>query len=323
MIVGRAARGRVSASGLAQASLLAITAIWGLTFVLVQDAVARTPVLSFVAQRFLLAALVVAALAWRQLRGLSASGWAAGCAMGACLTAGYLLQTYGLQHTTAAHSGFITGLFVVFTPLLAALVLRRPPSAVHVGGVALSLVGLGLLAGVGGQLHPLGDALTLGCAVAFAVHILVTDRVTHAHATSALLAVQLGVCGTASLLAALVAGQLRAPPGGSVWVALLVTALLASALAFFVQTAAQRHAPPERTALIMAGEPAFAGLFAYLLRGEALSPAGWVGAALILAAMVLVELVPRRLRAPAPTPEGPPAPALFEPAETDRSITMR
>ena len=322
MTVTRAGRGRVSASLLAQVSLLAITAIWGLTFVLVQEAVARTPVLSFVALRFLLAALVVAALARRPLRALSRDGWAAGCAMGACLTAGYLLQTYGLQHTTAAHSGFITGLFVVFTPLLAAVVLRRAPSAVHVGGVALSLVGLALLAGVGGQLHPLGDALTLGCAIAFAVHILVTDRVTRAHATSALLAVQLGVCGVVSLGAALAVGQLQAPPDGSVWVALLVTALLASALAFFVQTAAQRHAPPERTALIMAGEPAFAGLFAYVLRGERLSATGWVGAALILAAIVLVELVPRRLRAPAPTPEGPPAPVLGEPAEAERSITM-
>ena len=122
-----AAARRPTASAVAQLSLLAITAIWGLTFVLVQDAIARTPVLSFLAWRFLLAAALVTVLAGRQLRALSLAGWRAGIAMGAFLTAGYVLQTYGLAHTTAAHSGFITGLFVVFTPLLAALMNGATP----------------------------------------------------------------------------------------------------------------------------------------------------------------------------------------------------
>ncbi len=306
---------RPTASALAQLSLLAITAIWGLTFVLVQDAIARTPVLSFLAWRFLLAAALVAVLAGRQLRGLSSAGWRAGIVMGAFLTAGYVLQTEGLAHTTAAHSGFITGLFVVFTPLLAALAARRRPTGSIVVGVALSLAGLALLSGAGGQLHPLGDGLTLGCAIAFSVHILVTDRATRDHATSALLAVQLGVCGIACLLAGLAVGDLRAPTSGPVWLALLVTAILASALAFFVQTAAQRHAPPERAALIMAAEPAFAGLFAYLLKDQRLSPAGWFGAVCILAAILLVELLPRRHAARPPIPEGALAPPLPVPAD--------
>jgi len=228
--------------------------------------------------------------------------------MGTFLTAGYVLQTYGLAHTSAAHSGFITGLFVVFTPLLAALVARRRPTGTIMVGVALSLVGLALLSGTGGQLHPLGDGLTLACALAFAVHILVTDRSTRDHATTGLLAVQLGVCGLACLIAGAATGNLATPGSGSVWVALLVTAVLASALAFFVQTAAQRHAPPERAALIMAAEPAFAGLFAYLLKGQRLSAAGWIGAASILGAILLVELVPRRRRARGPVPEGALAP---------------
>ena len=277
---------------------------------MVQDAIARVPVLSFLAERFLLAAALVAVLAVRQLRELSAAGWRAGAAMGAFLTAGYVLQTYGLAHTSAAHSGFITGLFVVFTPLLAALVARRRPARTVAAGVALSLAGLALLSGTGGRLHPLGDALTLGCALAFSVHILVTDRVTRDHATSALLAVQLGVCGAACLLAGALTGGIRAPGSESVWLALLVTAVLASALAFFVQTAAQRHAPPERAALIMAAEPAFAGLFAYALKGQRLSLGGWIGAGCILAAILLVELVPRRRRERLPTPEGPLAPPL-------------
>ncbi len=308
-----AAARRPTASAVAQLSLLAITAIWGLTFVLVQDAIARTPVLSFLAWRFLLAAALVTVLAGRQLRELSLAGWRAGIAMGALLTAGYVLQTYGLAHTTAAHSGFITGLFVVFTPLLAALTRRRRPAGSILAGVAISLAGLALLSGTGERLHPLGDALTLGCALAFSVHILVTDRATRDHATSALLAVQLAVCGLACLLAGLATGTVRAPGSGTVWLALLVTAVLASALAFFVQTAAQRHAPPERAALIMAAEPAFAGLFAYVLKGQRLSPAGWVGAACILGAILLVELVPRRRAARQPIPEGALAPPASEP----------
>ena len=297
-----------SVGALAQVSLLAVTAIWGLTFVMVQDAITRVPVLSFLAERFLLAAVLVAVLAARRLRELSAAGWRAGAAMGVFLTAGYVLQTYGLAHTSAAHSGFITGLFVVFTPLLAAAVARRRPPGMTVAGAALSLAGLALLTGRGGPSHPLGDALTLGCALAFSVHILFTDRHTRDHATSALLAVQLGVCGLACLAAGLVEGGIRAPNAGSVWLALLVTAILASALAFFVQTAAQRHAPPERAALIMAAEPVFAGLFAYLVKGQQLTAGGWAGAVCILGAILLVELAPRRRGARDPTPEGALAP---------------
>jgi drug/metabolite transporter (DMT)-like permease len=300
---------------LAQLALLAITAIWGLTFVLVQDAVAHTPVLAFLAERFLLAALLTAFLARRQLLALSREGWRAGLLMGVALTAGYVLQTYGLTHTSAAHSGFITGLFVVFTPLLAAGLARRSPGGPTIASVALSLIGLGLLAGVGGpgaSLSALGDGLTLGCALAFAVHILITDRAAGGHATAALLAVQLTVCGVACAVAAGAQGQLRAPPTAGVWTAVLVTAVFASALAFFVQTAAQRHAPPERTALILGAEPAFAGLFAYLIKGERLSAPGWLGAGLILAAILLVELLPRRRTPPRPTLAGPPVPSVLD-----------
>ena len=306
-----------SARVAAQLALLGVTAIWGLTFVMVQDSVARTPVLSFLGERFLLAAAVVAAVALPQLRRLSPAGWLAGAWMGVFLTAGYVLQTYGLTRTTAAHSGFITGMFVVFTPLLAAVTLRRRPTALTVACVVLSLIGLALLAGVGGRVHPLGDALTVGCALAFAAHIMVTDRGTRGHSTAGLLAVQLGVCGVVCALAAVAQGRLEAPPTGSVWAALLVTALFASALAFFVQTAAQRLVSPERTALTLAAEPAFAGLFAYVLQGERLSGAGWLGAGLILAAILLVELIPRRRRAPAPTPEGPPAPSVLDAGSRD------
>ena len=130
-----------------------------------------------------------------------------------------------------------------------------------------------------------------------------TGRAVRDHDVGALLVVQLAVCGLVCLAIAALAGDLEAPEGGTVWSALIVTSLVASALGFFVQTFAQQHAPPERTALILASEPAFAGLFGYLLADDRLTAAGWLGAGLILAAIVAVEVAPR-FRPPRPLPEG-------------------
>jgi drug/metabolite transporter (DMT)-like permease len=287
----------------AGAGLVGIAAVWGLTFVMVQDAVERLPALAFLGYRFVPAALVVAVVFRRRLAELSPEGWRAGATMGAFLTAGYVLQTVGLERTSASNAGFITGLFVVFTPLLAALVLRErmPPVAWTAAGT--STVGLYLLSGAGAKLDTGGDGLELLCAIAFSAHILATARAVRHHDPGALLAVQLAVCAAACLAAAAAGGDLEAPRGGTVWSALVVTSLVASALGFFVQTFAQRHAPPARTALILASEPAFAGLFGWLLAGDRLSPVAWSGAALIVGAIVAVEVVPR-LRPPRPLPEG-------------------
>jgi drug/metabolite transporter (DMT)-like permease len=141
------------------------------------------------------------------------------------------------------------------------------------------------------------------CAVAVAAHILVTSRYVRDHDTGALLVVQLSVCGLSCLVAGAATTGLEPPHGTDVWLALFVTAVFASALGFFVQTWAQRDAPPERTALILASEPAFGGLFGYVLAGDRLSATAWLGAGLIMAAIVAVELVPR-LRRPVALPEG-------------------
>jgi drug/metabolite transporter (DMT)-like permease len=287
----------------AEVALVAIAAVWGLTFVMVQDAIALLPTLAFLAYRFIPAALLVAAIFARRVRELSAAGWRAGLAMGAFLTAGYIFQTLGLEETSASNAGFITGLFVVFTPLLGALVLRDRISPLGWAAALVSGMGLYLLSGASGDLEWRGDGLVLLCAVAFAAHILVTARAAAAHDVGALLAVQLGVVGAFCLAAAAVAGDLEPPEGATVWSALVVTSLVASALGFFVQTFAQRHAPPARTALILASEPAFAGLFGWLLADERLSAVSWAGAVLIMAAILAVELVPR-FRPPRPLPEG-------------------
>ena len=281
---------------------MGIAAIWGLTFVMVQDAIELLPTMTFLGYRFLPAALLVAVIFRRRLGTLSPAGWKAGLVMGVFLTAGYILQTLGLEETTASNTGFITGLVVVITPVLGWAFLRdRLPSIAWAGALASS-AGLYLLSGAGGDFTLRGDALVLLCAVAFAGHILVTARGVRDHDVGSLLVVQLGVCGIACLAFAGAAGDIEAPEGATVWSALIVTSLLASALGFFVQSYAQQHAPPARTALILASEPAFAGLFGYLLAGDRLSAVSWAGAALILASIVAVELVPR-LRPPRPLPE--------------------
>lgn len=286
-----------------EVALVGVCAVWGLTFVMVQDAIAFIPPLTFLAYRFIPACLLVALVFWDRLRQLSPEGWKAGAVMGIFLTGGYVFQTFGLDRTSAANAGFITGTFCVLTPLLGALFFRQKVGAV--GWIAAVVAGLGLylLSDPGGGGSIAGDALVFVCAVSFSFHILVTDRALREHDIEALLVVQLGVCGVISLIGAAALGDIVVPRDAIVWQALAVTAILASALAFWVQAWAQKHASPARTALILASEPVFAGLFAYLLQGETLSVARWTGAVLIMAAIVAVELVPY-LRTPRPLPEG-------------------
>jgi drug/metabolite transporter (DMT)-like permease len=270
---------------------------------MVQDAIERLPTMAFLGYRFLPAAVLVGLIYHSALRGLTGAGWRAGLLLGSLLTAGYVFQTLGLERTTASNAGFITGLFVVLTPLFGVAVGERAPGRATWVTAATAAVGLFLLSGAGGEFTLRGDGLVLLCACAFAWHILATARAVRQYPIGALVAVQLGVCGVVCLAVAAVAGDLEAPRGTTVWSALIVTSVFASAIAFFLQSYAQRYAAPARTALILASEPAFAGLFGYLLADEHLSPLAWSGAALILLAIVAVDAIPR-LRPPRPLPEG-------------------
>lgn len=291
---------------LAEVALVGVAAVWGLTFPMVKDAVAGFPVSTFLAYRFLSAFVIVATFSFIQpkgLRKLDRQGLGGGALMGIFLTAGYVFQTLGLERTSASNAGFITGLFVVLTPLFGALLFRRAVGAPAWVAALVSAVGLFLLSRTGGTGDLGGDALVFLCACSFAFHILATGRVAKRFDTGALLAVQVGVCGVITLVWAAISGELAVPREGSLWLALAVTSLFATAVGFFIQTYAQKEASETRTALILASEPAFAGLFAFILLGETLTFLGWLGAALILASIVVVELVPY-IRPPRPLPEG-------------------
>jgi len=281
-------------------ALVTVTAVWGATFVVVREAVARVPPSAFIAVRFLAAAALLAALRPRQAlrpdRGLAAAGVVAGLA----LFAGYTLQTVGLQYTSASSAGFITGLAVVLTPLLGALLLRQRPGRWPATGALLAAAGLALLTLERFEVRR-GDLLVLGCAFAFATHILLLGRYSPRHASYQLAVVQLATTGVLALAWAGAAGDLRLPGSPQVWFALAVTAVLASAGGFLVQTRAQRDVSPTRTAIIFTMEPVFAALFAFWLAGEHLAARGWLGAACIVAGM-LVAALGRPAEVPVATP---------------------
>jgi drug/metabolite transporter (DMT)-like permease len=273
-------------------ALVAVTAVWGSTFIVVKDAVEKMPVTDFLTWRFAMAGLAMLLIRPRAVAGLGPSGRRAGLLLGLALGAGYLLQTLGLQTTSAAVSGFITGMFVVLTPLGAAVLLRQAPDRTAWLAVGLATVGLGFLSlrglGIGG-----GELLTLGCAAAFALHIVGLGRWASSYDVYGLAVLQLlTVAGMCAVVA--VPGGLAVPPDAAVWGALALTAIAATAVAFVVQTWAQAHLPPTRAAVIMTMEPVFAGLFAVVAGGERLGAHTLVGAALVLGAMVLTEVGPRR-----------------------------
>jgi len=264
--------------------LLAVTAVWGVTFVQVKDAVAIYPLFAFLAVRFAIAGVTLAPVAVGRLR----RSWRAGTVLGLLLAAGYALQTAGLERTTVSATGFITGLYVVLTPVLAFALFRVRTGRLVWAGVVLATAGLALLSGVQAG-SPEGDLLVLGGAAAFALQIVLMERWAPRHDVIGLTQVEmLAACGV-FLVVALALGDLSVPRGWTVWGALVVTGVFASALAFLVQTWAQRRTSATRVAVVFAMEPVFAGLFGYLLAGDRLGWVGWAGCAVILSGIAVAE----------------------------------
>ena len=266
--------------------LLAVAAaLFGMTFVAVKDALTAIPPLSFVGWRFLLAAVVLLVVAWPRHR----SVWIDGCLAGSLLFAGYAAQTIGLEQTSATNSGLITGLYVVFTPLLAAAFSRMAPAMSTLLGALTSVVGLALLTLTDTLSLSSGDGWTLVCAIAFAGHIVALSRFAPRHRDHivAFTAVQLLITAIASLVLSVMFESTGLPPR-STWVTIAVTALVVTCGAFLVQVWAQTIVGPSRTAIVLALEPLFAVITAAVLLGERLTVRGWVGAALIIAGTYIV-----------------------------------
>jgi drug/metabolite transporter (DMT)-like permease len=272
--------------------LVVVCGVWGSTFVVVKNAVERMPVMDFLAWRFAIAALVMAALRPRTVLALSPAARRQGALLGLALAGGYVAQTFGLERTPATVSGFITGLFVVFTPLCSGALLRRRVEPAAWVAVAIATVGLALLS-LRGLSVGTGEAITLLCALSFALHIVGLGEWSTPSDAYGLAVIQLGTVAVVSTVAA-APDSLAPPPDAGVWGAILLTSLAATAFGFFGQTWAQAHLPPTRAAVVMTMEPVFAGVFGVAFGGDRLGPRTVVGALLVLAAMYLVELGPRR-----------------------------
>lgn len=273
-------------------ALLVITAIWGWTFVLVKEGVQEIGPFWFLALRFAIATGLALPLLSRRLSATRPRDWARGAVLGTALFCGYFFQTWGLVYTTAQKSGLITGLSVVLVPPIAWLWGQRTSGRTW-AGVVLAAVGLSLLVLGGGEpLGPtgFGDLLTILCALAFALYLVLLDRYTKSADFLSLFLPQLGVVALLSLVGAYVWEVPTFRLSLRTWQALLITGALASTLAFFVLTWVQRRSTAAYTAIVLASEPAFAALFGWLLLGESLRAPQILGGALIFLGIMLPHL---------------------------------
>ena len=277
---------------LATLLLVSVTAVWGSTFFLIRDVVRQLSPADFLAVRFTIAAVVICAAFVGPLRRLTRRELAVGAGLGVLYGIAQVLQTVGLAHTEASRSGFITGTYVVLTPVLGAVLLRdRVPRSTWLA-VALATAGLAALSlrdvGVG-----YGELLTLAAAVVYALHIIGLGRFSSTRSASGLAAVQMVVIALVCLVAA-APGGVELPSGTGPWLSVLYMALVAGAVAMWAQTWAQSHLPAARAAIVMTLEPVFAAAFAVWLGGELLTGRMLLGGGLVIAAMYVVELVGRR-----------------------------
>jgi drug/metabolite transporter (DMT)-like permease len=277
---------------LATLALLGMTACWGSTFFLIKDLLDRVPVLDFLAVRFAIASAALWLMFPRALGRLTRTSLRHAVVLGLLYGVAQILQTAGLADTPASVSGFITGMYVVSTPLFAALLLHSRITRVTWGAVALSVVGLGVLS-LSGLSVGYGEALTFASALLYALHIVGLGAWSDARQAMGMTIVQLLVITAVSLVVTAPDG-LVLPGSGRDWLSVLYMAVFAGALALAGQTWAQAHLPPTRTAIIMTMEPVFAAAFAVLLGGESATGRMLVGGLLVLTAMLVVELAPRR-----------------------------
>jgi drug/metabolite transporter (DMT)-like permease len=293
---------RAAARWRADLALTLVAIVWGATFVMVQQALHEISTMYFLALRFGLASALMAGLFLPAFRQMPAAalwrGLRGGAVAGGFLASGYALQTFGLKYTSAGNSGFLTGLNVVLVPVIGAAVFRRWPQARELLGVGVAVAGLATLTapidgGFSLSRFNRGDLLTIGCAIAFAAHLLVLGYFSQRERFEAVATGQIACVAVLCTISLLIEAP-KATWNPAVVSALLVTAILGTAVAFATQTWAQQFTTATRTALIFALEPVVALATAVLTGGERLTAAAVLGGALILAGIVTVEIKPSR-----------------------------
>jgi drug/metabolite transporter (DMT)-like permease len=274
---------------LAVIALLFVGFSWGAAFVLMKDAIQQQPYMDFLATRFTVAALAMLLLRPMVATRFQKGDLPLGALVGTVLALGYITQTIGLELTTAAISGFLTGLYVVLTPLLAWLVMKQKISWRIATGALIAALGLGILSGAAQSVEfQIGQLWLIACAVLYAIHILLLGKFGKGRDSYRFAMIQIGAVAIITWALALVDGY-QAPPNLSVWIAILFTALLSTVFAFWVQTWAQTILDASRVALLITSEVVFTALIAVGVGQEPLTITMVIGGSLMLAAMILVE----------------------------------
>jgi drug/metabolite transporter (DMT)-like permease len=273
---------------LAPWALLTVSAAWGLSFVVMKDAIQRQSVNNFLFTRFSLAVIVMILIRPQTIKLFNKDLLQRGGLAGIFLGLGYIAQTLGLERTGAAITGFITGLYVVLTPLIASLVLKEKITKFTWLCIAVATFGLGLLS-IRGFSVGIGEMFVLASAILFAAHIIALSKWSSGRDVYAMTVIQLTMCAILAGLASAVEGY-SLPPDRGVWSVVIFTAVFATAVAFIVQTWSQAHMSATKVAVILTMEVVFAALFAILLGGERLTLHTAIGGILVVVAMYLIVL---------------------------------
>ena len=273
---------------LAPWALLSVSAAWGMAFVVMKDAIERQSVNNFLFTRFLLAVIVMVALKPSVIKKFDRNLLQRAASAGIFLGLGYIFQTLGLSRTGAAITGFVTGLYVVFTPLLAHFFLKERITKLIWVCVAVATVGLGLLS-IRGFSVGIGEMLVLASAFFFAAHIIALGKWSSGRDVYAMTIVQLAMCAVLSGLASIPEGY-SPPPDNGVWGVVIFTAVICTAVAFVVQTWSQAHMTTTKVAVILTMEVVFAAVFAMIFGGERLTLQATLGGLMVLTAMFMIVL---------------------------------
>ena len=273
----------------AEAALLGTTLIWGGTFAVVKIGMRDVSPLLLIAIRFILGGGLMLLLFGRRLFPIPGQALLKGSILAAFLFLGFVTQNIGLTITTASKSAFITGMMVIFVPLLQVVIERRPPRLGNVVGVAIVTLGLWFLTSPNGESFNSGDALTMLCAVLFAVYIVYLDVVSKEMTTEQLVVIQMIVSGLMALVATALFETPRLVPSTQAIASLIYLTLLATVVTTYVQTRFQKNTTPTRAVVIFSIEPVIATIIAYFLLGETLGALGLLGGALIIAGVLVSE----------------------------------
>lgn len=286
----------------AEFMLATVTIFWGATFPIVKDAINEMPVMAFLWVRFAMAAILLALITGRKgFATLDRRGWWLGILLGTVLFLAYLFQTFGLERTSSANAGFLTGLGVVWVPLMAGLLLKKPVATGSKIGVVLALSGLFMLTWHTPWTISFGDLLVMICSVFVALHIIGLDLFTKGYDGRALAFVQIATMAVLGCFGSLAYEPVSWPQNwtGSLVFALVITSVFATAYAFWAMTTFQNRTTPTRAALIYTLEPVFAAIFSVWLAGDRLTTIGWIGGGVIIVGMIVAESWPLLIRSDA------------------------